>query len=344
MKKISNKKFIIIYILLCYIFISFFVVDDLYMNVFRRINPDNLLSLRYKDIEDNYNIEYIKFKSGKNNLQGYYFQTENPKALIILSHGIGGGAEIYLSTILYFVDNGFNVFAYDNTGCYNSEGDNSIGITQSVVDLNNALIFIENEDKFNNLPILLYGHSWGGYAVTSIFSFEHNITASVSVSGFNRPLNISYEWGETLLGPVFIFEKPFLFLYQKIKLKDTLDINAVNGINNTNKPIMIIHGINDDVILIKGEAIINFKNEITNPNVVYKICSEELLDGHNTLFTDKDSTIYKVEISKQLENTKNKSEVINNIDRYLYDKVDKDFMNDVIKFYENSLKEAQYEN
>lgn len=345
-----NKKIIlrIVNILICFIVGSFLLVSDLYDDVFKRtVNNDNL-SIRYEDIKDEYNIERINFKSGKNFLQGYLYNIEKPKGLIVMSHGIGGGAEHYLSTALYFVDNGYQVFAYDNTACFNSEGKNSVGLVQSVYDLDAALTFIESKEEFDKLPLFLYGHSWGGYAVTSILNFEHNIDAVVSVAGFNRPFEMSCEWGERMLGKLVYIESPFLYFYQYILFGDDLNLSAVSGINNTDTPVLLVHGNKDELISIDGEATVNFKDEITNPNVEYKIYTNEGNNTHGTIYQDILAIKYKEKIKcevKALKDTYNgkiPADVAlyfnKNIDKKLVSKVNEEFLNEVLKFYEKSIE------
>ncbi|MCM1054417.1 MAG: lysophospholipase [Bacteroides sp.] len=146
--------------------------DDVFS---RTVLTDLTVYLRYSDVEDEYSRELLSFRSGENILQGYLYGAENTKGVVVICHGLGGGAEDYLAETLYFVDNGYRVFSYDNTGCYRSEGSNCIGLPQSVIDLDAALTYIEQEPRFNGLPLLLYGHSWGGYAVAAIFGYDHNI-------------------------------------------------------------------------------------------------------------------------------------------------------------------------
>ena len=57
----------------------------------------------------------------------------NDKGLIVVVHGLGR-ADDYLAQIMYFVDSGFKVFAYDSTGCYDSEGNSIKGFPQAVLD------------------------------------------------------------------------------------------------------------------------------------------------------------------------------------------------------------------
>mgnify|MGYP002513876477 CR=1 FL=1 len=185
---------------------------------------------------------------------------------------------------MYFVDSGYQVFAYDNTGCYEIEGKNCVGLVQSVIDLDAALTFIEGEERFSELPVLLYGHSWGAYAVTSIFNYDHDITASVSVAGFNDPMTMIMEWGENMMGGFIHVERPYIYIYQRMTFGDKLALTAVDGINNTDTPVLIIHGINDETIGFNSAGTIAYKDEITNPNVQYKICDKPKQDDHNNLF------------------------------------------------------------
>ena len=152
----SKKKKIIRNILI--IIAAVFVVFSIASFVIVKINFDDIFGrttmtpseytgyLRYEDVKDEYDRELLSFESGENTLQGYLYGTDNDKGLVIVCHGLGGGAESYLTETLYFVDSGYQVFAYDNTGCYESEGKNCVGLVQSVIDLDAALTFIEGEE------------------------------------------------------------------------------------------------------------------------------------------------------------------------------------------------------
>ncbi len=160
--------------------------------------------------------------------------------------------------LLYFVDHGYQVFGYDNTGCYKSEGKNSVGLSQSVIDLDAALSYIENEKRFKSIPIFLYGHSWGGYAYV---------------------------------------EYPYIYLYQKMLFGENTNMSAVDGINNTDTPILIIHGNKDTTVGYEGAGTIAYRNEITNPNVQYKICDGERQNDHNKLFMSLDAIAYEKKLN-----------------------------------------------
>ena len=59
---------------------------------------------------------------------------------------------------------GYSVLTYDATGTGASGGSGTRGLAQSALDLDAALTRAEQED----LPILLFGHSWGGYGLDRI--------------------------------------------------------------------------------------------------------------------------------------------------------------------------------
>lgn len=289
----------------------------------------------------------ISFMSGKNKLQGYLYGLENTKGLVVISHGLGGGAEGYLAETMRFVDEGYQVFGFDNTGCYESEGENCIGLSQSVIDLDAALTFIEQEVRFKDLPVLLYGHSWGGYAVTAVLKYNHNIAASVSVAGFNKPMQMIVEWARGMMGGFAYVEYPYIWLYNKMIFGSNLDIYAVDGINKTETPVLLIHGTGDQTIGIDESAIMAYKDKITNPNVKYKLCEKKEQNGHSTLFMSAEAVEYCNELDKKYEELENKFDgkipeaeersFYDGVDKFKSSELDSKFFIDVLEFYGNAV-------
>ncbi|HBH94169.1 MAG TPA: alpha/beta hydrolase [Ruminococcaceae bacterium] len=327
---------------------SIIIVKINFDDIFSRTTIDPLsIYLRYSDVEKDYPREPISFMSGKNKLQGYLYGSANSKGLVVISHGLGGGAEGYLSETLRFVDEGYQVFGFDNTGCNESEGENCIGLSQSVIDLDAALTFIEQDSRFKDLPVLLYGHSWGGYAVTAVLNFDHNIAASVSVAGFNKPMQMIIEWARGMMGGFAYAEYPYIWLYNKTIFGSNLDIYAVDGINKTQTPVLLIHGAEDHTIGINESAIMSYKNQITNPNVQYKLCDKKNQNGHNTLFRSVEALNYCDELDKNYEKLKDdyngeipeaeEKSFYESVDKFKSSELDSDFLDDVLKFYENAI-------
>lgn len=329
--------------------VSFVAIKINFDDIFARTTEQDLsASLRYRDVEEQYERELFTFSSEENTLQGYLYGAENTKGLVVISHGMGGGAANYFAQSMYFVDHGYQVFCYDNTGCYQSEGKSCVGLPQSVIDLDAALDYIEGEERFANLPVYLLGHSWGAYAVTSIFNYgEHDIAASVSVAGFNDPVTMVIEWCNDMMGkPLTFLLRPYLYIYQKLIFGDTLSYTAVSGINSTDAPVLLIHGDADTTILIEGAATVAYMDEITNPNAERVMWTKESRNGHNNLFYSDEAIAYLNELNEEhraLYQEYNE-EIPYEVDKAFYDKIDKakvsdladDFMSMILEFYEKN--------
>lgn len=321
-----------------------------YDQSFSRIDkqdPKNSGYLRYSDVDD-YQRTEIEFESGENVLKGHIYGEENDKGLVVISHGLGFGAENYLAETIWFVDKGWRVFTFDNTGTHESEGKNTIGPSQSLLDLKAALTYINSNNKLNHLQIMLYGHSWGAYAVTAILNYHFDIAAVASIAGFNSPMELLKEQADRLLGVFSPIEYPFLWIYQNMLFDNTTRVTATNGINSTDTPVMIIHGNKDEVISYYGAGIIAHKAAITNPNVIYKTCSVENHNGHNNLFESDTASEYTKDKNlefKEIYDRYNgeipdviRDKYYEGVDRFQTSKLDVDFMNEINLFFEMKLR------
>lgn len=285
-------------LVLLFSLVSFFVVMYMFRTMFDRADvPDNTIYIRYEDVEsDKYPREQVNFKSGENTLTGFIYGASNTKGLIVISHGLGGYSESYFAETCWFVDKGYRVFAYDNTGSGNSEGRGTIGMAQSAIDLEAALDFSKSDERLNSLPVFLYGHSWGGYAVTAVLDNGHDISAVASLAGYNTPIGIVYETAQDMLGKLFAaIEYPFMWINNKILFGSESDVSAVDSINSTDTPVMIIHGKTDETILYDGASIIAQKDKITNPNVVFKTVG----GNHNSLYMTEQAGKYLAETEER---------------------------------------------
>jgi pimeloyl-ACP methyl ester carboxylesterase len=326
---------------------SFIAVKTLHDRNFQRSDrPQFSAYLRYEDVPE-YNRKIVQFKSGKNTLTGYIYGEGTEKGLIVLAHGLGAGAESYLPQIIYFLDKGWAVFTYDSTGNHASEGKSMVGLAQSLLDLDAALTYVKGHDNLNHLPVMLFGHSWGGYAVASVLNYGHPVTAVASVAGYNSPMEILFEQAKDIMGPFAHVTYPFMWLYQNMLFGKTALAKAVDGINKTAVPVMIIHGDADNVISYTGAATIAHRNEITNPNVVYKTCTKEGHNGHSSMFFTEAALKYRAEINRQLRELETSyngnvpEDVLDafseGINRFQMSELDPEFMGEINEFFEKAL-------
>lgn len=243
----------------------------------------------YEVNELDYPRSAVSFMSAENKLSGYVYGEDNSKGLIVVSHGRGASAEAYFLEISYFVDHGWQVFAYNNTGTHLSEGDSTKGLSQSLFDLQAALDYIASDTQLSSLPIMLYGHSWGGYAVASVLNYDYPISAVVSVAGFETPQKAVYDYAVCKAKALGAIGFPFFWGYHCVIFGEDSNISALDGINNTQIPVMIIHGTEDKTLRYDVSSIISCQDKVKNPNVIYITRNQENQNGHTNLILAADT-------------------------------------------------------
>ena len=299
MKGKKNIAKISIIIFLCFIFVGCTIkVFEVYSQQFGRIEGMNdntfYTYITWKEMDQvKYSRQEIRFYSGTNRLQGFIYGSSNNNGLVVISHGLGGTADHYFPMIMYFVDQGWRVFAYNNTGVGGSEGDSVRGLTQSVIDLDAALTYIKNESMFNGLPIMLVGHSWGGFAVCTVLNYNHNISAVVSFAGFNSAQELFAEQGVGMVGGIFYALSPQFWALEKQLFGNAVKLTAVGGINRANIPVMIVQSSDDEVIPAKTTSIYAHRGRITNPYVDIVFFDGENKSGHEYVFGSKGKREYR---------------------------------------------------
>ena len=270
--------------------------------------------------------EELTFLSNGYKLMGYYYPNNSNK-LIIVCHGLKSGADDYLPFIKYFVDNGFECFSFNYKGTYESEGNKTVGMSESLVDLDNAIRYIKSNPKFNNKDLYLFGHSWGGFAVCSFLNIHTDIKAVASISGFNDASTIIVDKGIFYGGELASLPKKYIDRYQEELFSDYLKYTATSGINNTNSKILIAHGSFDMIIDFNSQSIISHHNEFINKNVSYYI-GNSYNKGHESILYSIDAIEYQKKVKKEMKKFDKESielkEYIASIDHYKYSMVNED--------------------
>jgi uncharacterized protein len=353
-RKLRTKKavgLIIVGFILLFSIISMVIVMFIYNGQFPRYDRHDTTvtaGLRYEDLEVQYPRSLVSFESGNNRLQGYVYGLNQEQGLVVVAHGIGGGADSYLPQIAYFVDQGWRVFAYDATGSFDSEGKTTKGFPQALIDLAAALTYINIQEEFANLPILLFGHSWGGYAVANVLHYDHKIAGVATVSGANSAMEMIIEQGRSMMGWLIIIQYPYLWLYQRILFGETASLNAVDAINGSDVPVLIIHGTEDEFVSYEGSSIISKFNAITNPNVKTIALSESGRSGHNNLFRSVAAMDYIDEINIEYRKLYDsheqsipyeiKQDFYSQVDRSLAQDINRELIDEIHSFFMESIE------
>ncbi len=126
------------------------------------------------------------FRSGDCRLSAHRYAYDGAgDSLILFCHGIGGGHLSYMREIELLCRRGFTVIAWDNTGCFASEGADIRCLSQSLADLDAAVAYLKETGVFSAFRrVSVVGHSWGGYAAANIPAFQSGIEKAVVISGF----------------------------------------------------------------------------------------------------------------------------------------------------------------
>ena len=196
--------------------------------------------------------EEYSFTSDKGQkLAGYMYTAENTdgKGIVVMAHGFGGGGHnSYMDVINFFAHRGYYVFAYDATACDESEGDGVGGLPQGVIDLDHALDFVEQSGNFPELPIVLFGHSWGGYSACNVLSYHPEVKAVAECSGWNKSSDMFEAEVRRQAGAFIDVLMPFVKLHEYIKYGEYAENTALDGFAASDAAVMVIHSTDDNVV------------------------------------------------------------------------------------------------
>jgi len=301
----------------------------------------------YERIKKTLPREEFFFDGDECKLKGYYYKTKNSKGLVVIGHGFHAGADDYLPIIDYLVKSGFNVFAFDYQGTYGSEGDGTEGMCQSAKDMDHALIYVQSQPRLKRQPLFLLGHSWGGYAAASNLEFHPEVKACALIAPMYNGFTMMLDKSEEYVGKLGKMPKPIFDVYQKILFGKYVDCNGVKGINSTQAPVLIAHGVDDKILKFdEHQSIISHKSEIKNPNVTYYI-GYGVHGDHNNIWHSNAAALYQMEVEsrmKYLEIEKGRAltyeekvEFYKTVDHRLYSEVNAELMNLIIQTFTATL-------
>lgn len=198
-------------------------------------------------------MERVTFKNSRNlTLVGNLYPA-NSNAIIIMCHGFCSDKNSrgrFPRLAKEFNENGYNAFAFDFSGCGESDNDR-LTMAKEVDDLKSAIAFIKSKG-FNK--IALYGHSLG--TVICLKCFSPDIITMV-LSGACTD-SMKYDWNDfyskeqikELEEKSYLTEKTDgvrkeIIVDQQI-LKDFELINQEELLSKITCPILIIHGDSDE--------------------------------------------------------------------------------------------------
>ena len=257
-------------------------------------------------------------------LTGYLYSTGGEAyGILILAHGIGGGGHnSYMDCINFFAQHGYDVFAYDATANDESEGEGVGGFPQVVVDLDYAVSFVEQSGNFPDLPIGLFGHSWGAYSACSVLTYHPEVKAVIACSGCNQSSDIVEYAGKEMSGSIIYTMMPFMKLHEWVKYGQYATNTAMDGFEASAASVMIVQSADDQVVPPCYGYDLYYDKYQNDPRFRFLLFEDR---GHNNIFiapTDTYADEFNEAFSKWLETLGYDYQAEENEDRFLAEKAD----------------------
>lgn len=230
----------------------------------------------------------------------YHVKGVKFKALVVFFHGLGDGRASYTKTIEILAKAGYLVYAYDNTGCMESQGNKIYSFEHTLIDQKYFFEWLENDPFAKGLKRYSVGHSWGGFGAAVSAKNQYKIEKVVDIAGFNYALDIIMD----KLPKSLAFLRPFLWINLKLASGKYGCSKASKIINKSNAKILYIQGKDDtDVTLKRGYE--SLRKEVKTNNIKYILVSDR---GHS-VYKSKEAEKYVEKVLSEgildLKSTKN---------------------------------------
>lgn len=307
---------------------------------------ENLKYLKAKNF-DNLNAHPISFKSDKGQtLNGFLYSSakvDKYKALIVFAHGMGAGHLAYTTEINYFAQKGYLVLAYDNTGTCESEGDKLVGFGQGIIDLSKAIDFVNSREDLKELPLLLLGHSWGGYSVCNVpTTTDANIRGIVAFSPFNSINRLLADMVKMKTKANVRFLTPFLDIVNLMRFGKIGILRSCDTISSNQIPTLVMHGGNDMTVNVQNSPV-GLKHRIAeNPNARAVLYDSK----YHNVYLAKDAEQYLNDIFARVgalpQNSQEAYEIYQGIDYSLITKEDLTVMDTANTFFEECIMKRDF--
>lgn len=325
-KKHTRRKAIRIALaaLLCYCALSMLASAIVFRVIYPRKDGLSPLQYTYDELSPACERTAFTFSSGKNTLSGWRYDAGEPKGLIVVVNGIGAGADAQLPMIMEFVQAGWSVATWDATGVGLSEGRGMIGLQQIADDLTAFLTHFESSGAWNDLPVILYGHSAGAYAAAVNLDRFPCVSAVVCISGFDRPVSLMYRHAKDRVSVLADLQYPFLLLENVFLFGTDANDSAREAISDSSKPVLIVGGDSDDLVP-NSYSLVFDPEAYANPNVRCQKITSEYRNEHSTPWLSPAAAQYRTEHADS-----------DDVDKALANELDAGFVQMILEFLSDS--------
>lgn len=317
MKKKKKIILIISIAILSFVIINMIGAPIAYDIIFQRghdIDLNSNFNYDYSIYKDEHKREEITYSVGDHNLKGYAYLENDTTNLIVVVHGFQDFADYLLEQDIYFVENGYNVFTFDASGCGHSEGKTN-GFSQTLMDLDKTLDFLEEDSRFSGYDKYLFGFSEGAYSSCSVLQYKDNIKGVCAISGYNDAKNLVLNQGKRYVGPLAYLGAPIIYIKQNIMFGSYIDVIASEAIMNSNTKVFLAHGNSDTTV----PYYLSIYKEFENSDRVSKYKEDA---PHSGILYSKEAREYQKKMKKAKD-----------ADRALFNELNEDLFEQVLSFY-----------
>ena len=242
---------ILLLALAVYLICSVAAVQVMNAALFGRADEPDGLTVRYADVAADYPRQTVTFSSGSAQLTGWLYPADD--------YWHSAYEEKEAGVLLR---KKYRIRIYDNSDrIIKLERKKKFGSWIYKEDA--ALTRAEQE----GLPILLFGHSWGGYAAAAVLGGSHDVTASVCAAGFDTPLGLMRQTARRWCGPVAELGVPFLWLDQQLRFGTAANVSGAEAAAASGTPVLVLHGADDDTIPADGPSLLAACQKENAPNI-----------------------------------------------------------------------------
>lgn len=305
--------FSVLGLLILYFVYCFIVVMLVNKKVFgvRGKDPENPCYLRYEDYASELDSEpFVCGYYGKS-ICGYIYKDNknvDPNGFIILSHGLFGTHVQYLMDVYMLCKEGYEVLAYDQYGVGESDGRSQEYLAHGIYVMENVIQYVKKNNVNHDLPIFLYGHSWGAYSALGAMRNYPDLKGVIVRGGPIKPSVSGSDLIHMLKPKLYSSIVLFYPLAVHLFLGRQYSISCLRGPKkNKTTPVLILHSKDDTMVPYLHSSAHYYENHPQNN--VRVVLSEE--GGHNTLITKEGFESYQAAVKeyKRLKKEGNQSDI-----------------------------------
>ena len=289
--------------------------------------------------------EEIIFKVSDKEVKGYLYEAPSPKGIIIGSHDVMDQSDGSISQAYnYFVQNGYDVFAFDHLGCGRSAGDGIVSMYQSKYTVLEAIKAVKGIERLSTLDVMLFGHSFGGYGVVAA-SGDENVKAVAALGAYNNARDMLYQYALDHISQWLVLLTPDFDIACNIINSKEYYHNCAEEVAkyHESKKFLIAHGTKDTSVNAKASLL----GAVKGKNYSNVTCVELQDLKHDHLWNTADAAQHTEEVIKNYEQVKARyngnipedvyAELVATADKARNSALNEDLLHQIVEMYDSAV-------